>query len=427
MKLSRYSTEVLVNNGKYLLYNTFSRNYYEYALEQREELQKLLKTLNKSEYTLNEIQLIKELMQKEIIVDDDIDELKKIEYLENASFYQNSAFHITIFATNACNFRCTYCTQDHIVKDIEDQVIDKIIEIIEAVSSRYKQLQISWFGGEPLLQYSKMCYLLKKASEICERNMCQFDTDITTNGYLLDKQMIDELKTLHLQSLQITVDSNSKIHDKRRILVNGKPTYKKIVENICVALQNEIKVILRMNVDKENLQQPIEVLEDIPREYRKLVAVSVSNIFQNEEKYSSYFIYRKAIEMGYLYSERKNNYHGCWTCGNNTLVVNTNGDILFCTNIHGEDDIIGNIEEKGTVRYRNKAHYNQKLMMSVRNNKKCMECIELPLCIGRCRLKLEKNNNTCLGKNNDGLTLEERAKLDYLHDKMQLLEVKSYE
>ena len=43
------------------------------------------------------------------------------------------------------------------------------------------------------------------------------------------------------------------------------------------------------------------------------------------------------------------------------------------------------------------------------------QCIELPYCIGRCQIGA--NNNECLGILNDGLSIEERARLDYLFDK----------
>lgn len=46
---------------------------------------------------------------------------------------------------------------------------------------------------------------------------------------------------------------------------------------------------------------------------------------------------------------------------------------------------------------------------------KCKQCIELPYCIGRCQIGA--NNNECLGILNDGLSIEERARLDYLFDK----------
>lgn len=163
-------------------------------------------------------------------------------------------------------------------------------------------------------------------------------------------------------------------------------------------------------------------MEEINPEFRKRVKVSISNLFQEEEKSSTYEIFKKAIEMGYLYTQRKNNYMGCTTCGNNALVVDTNGDILFCTSTSSIKNVVGKLEEGGKIIYKNMEQRRQELMASARDNEKCRTCIELPLCIGRCRLARIEKNQGCMGKQNDGLSIEERAKLDFYYDKIKIEE-----
>lgn len=59
--------------------------------------------------------------------------------------------------------------------------------------------------------------------------------------------------------------------------------------------------------------------------------------------------------------------------------------------------------------------YFSNINKTLLHNMKCKQCIELPYCIGRCQIGA--NNNECLGILNDGLSIEERARLDYLFDK----------
>ena len=98
------------------------------------------------------------------------------------------------------------------------------------------------------------------------------------------------------------------------------------------------------------------------------------------------------------------------------MVIDTNGDILFCTNANSKTGVIGELKENGVITYKNRDKYMQMIMTSVRENEECQRCIELPFCIKRCRLERVQQNKRCYGKQNDDLSLEERAKLDFYYD-----------
>ena len=423
MKLSKYIKEIQLNPEEIMLYNTLSREYSVFSSEEIEKIRTLIENLSKSSFSEKEATLVKTLFEKGLVVGDDIDEYKKLEYLENKYYYQSEKFFLTIYTTNACNFRCTYCTQAHVVKELEDDVQKKIVEIIEGLSKKKKQLHITWFGGEPILQYKKIYELMEVADGICEKNGCKLSSNIVTNGYLLTDEMLDHFSKLHIESMQITVDGGPEIHDKRRVLAGGKGTYEQVVTNVNKALSYGIKVVLRINVDEETFQYPIKVLEDIREEYRGLATVCISNLFQDMGKNSTYSLYKRAIELGYLYGGRKNDYLGCTTCGNNSLVIDTNGDVRFCTTTDECECVVGKIEENGRIHYNNIEKHRQDLMLSSRENEACRECIELPLCIGRCRKARVENNSICMGRQNDGLLLEERARLDYFYDQKRGVDV----
>lgn len=416
MKLSNYSTKVIIDEKKDMVYNTISRQYYLYPVEKKDEFWNFLNNLNRKTYSVEEANLICKLAKKGIIVEDNKDELSGLAYLENKSCYQNSVFKMTIFTTNACNFRCTYCMQSHETRILDDAVSDKIIDAIDAVSRKVKKLDIMWFGGEPLLQYRKMKKILSYALPICEKNHCELVSHAVTNGYLLDEDMVCEMKELHVRGLQITVDGNRNIHNSRRILADGTGTYDIVCSNIITVLKHGISVTLRINIDKESVHTVPEILNDIPECYRNMVSISICNLFQEENKQSTYSFYYQAIKMGYQYSARYNEYAGCQSCGFNSLVVDTDGKIRFCTNAEQEDGIIGELKSHGIVSYKHRSSYEKDLMQSVRDRKQCQSCIELPFCIGSCKKSVKIENKTCFKQHSDGLCLSERAKLDYYAD-----------
>ena len=69
MQLSRFATNIKIDEDDYMLYSLKTRQYYPYKKEAQEQLEKLLDELNKGEYTLEEIQCIEKLMKKGKYID----------------------------------------------------------------------------------------------------------------------------------------------------------------------------------------------------------------------------------------------------------------------------------------------------------------------------------------------------------------------
>lgn len=158
-----------------------------------------------------------------------------------------------IFAPNySCNFTCTYCFQDEYENEkqaLTNEVVDAFFEYInKEFAGRRKYITI--FGGEPLLNSSKqksiIQYMLQKADEN------RLEVCVVTNGYAL-AEYIDILKKSQIREIQVTLDGNGPVHDKRRFLKGGGNTFDKIVNGIDLCLENNIPINLRMVVDKENI------------------------------------------------------------------------------------------------------------------------------------------------------------------------------
>ena len=413
MKISQFTKLVDIDNRISILYNTFSRQYITLLPEKREMVLKFLGEINKGLYSKEEIEIFSEMTKKKIIVFDEENEVKQIEELENNACHRKDKFQIVIYTTNQCNFRCVYCTQEHIQKNLEKDTIEQIIELIASIAKEVDEIELNWFGGEPLLQYENIVRILKITNEICEQNHCICSSNVVTNGYLLNRKRLEELRKLNVKQMQITVDGNKKLHDKQRILINGRETYDIILNNICMALESGIKVTLRVNVGGKIT---LDVLDEIPIKYRKDVVVSIANIFQNKNKISTYEMAKQAIRKGYRYQGRYNSCAKCIANQQNSLYIDADGRILLCSNICTDEKAIGKLQKKGKVEYSDKGKKKKLQSVSTVQNEQCRKCIELPLCIGDCKYWRMDQNDRCLGKRPDGMTLEERARIDYYDD-----------
>jgi len=111
---------------------------------------------------------------------------------------------------------------------------------------------ITWYGGEPLLRFD----IIKEISKILISENILFDASLITNGYLLNIETINQLQSLNISMIQITIDGFEEMHNKRRFLLNGNGTYKRILKNINLLLSSpftkNILLKIRINTDKNN-------------------------------------------------------------------------------------------------------------------------------------------------------------------------------
>ncbi|MEI7423063.1 MAG: radical SAM protein [Prolixibacteraceae bacterium] len=153
----------------------------------------------------------------------------------------------------SCNFSCSYCYQDEYTNPNQHatpELIDAFFQYIrKEFANRRRYLTI--FGGEPLLntphQKEIIRLLIEKSNEV------KLDICVVTNGYYLENY-IDLLSKGKIREIQITLDGTKKIHDQRRFLKGGSPTFEPIVRGIDAALAAGFPVNLRMVIDKQNIE-----------------------------------------------------------------------------------------------------------------------------------------------------------------------------
>ena len=136
--------------------------------------------------------------------------------------------------TLECNFNRWYCYESHPKGRMTKKTMNKLKNHLrlKVEDDKITSLNLSWFGGEPLMYFYEIVYPLTKfAKKLCKNNNIPFVSNVTTNGYYIDEEMIKKINEIGLYGFQITLDGHRKKHNKVRN-ANGKPSYDKIIENI---------------------------------------------------------------------------------------------------------------------------------------------------------------------------------------------------
>lgn len=160
-----------------------------------------------------------------------------------------------IVMTYNCNLACTYCFEKDLERSSEvmtPALAKKCMETIKDQAKGYRKVELVLFGGEPLLynekQLSCIDYILGYAANQ------GWIIDIITNGVNL-KRFLHIISPLNnLEQIQITMDGPKEIHDSRKPAINGQGSFDSIVQSLDAALEKNLNCVVRINVDKQNLE-----------------------------------------------------------------------------------------------------------------------------------------------------------------------------
>lgn len=171
------------------------------------------------------------------------------------ALYKESTILSTSFTwvvTYNCNFRCPYCFEGRDKKDgrskfvFTKEQVDLAYAAQEKIqpNEKLRNKMITLYGGEPLLVENKeiVNYIVEEGKKRGYKFVA------VTNGYEID-QFLNLLSEDGIYRLQITIDGPKQIHNQRRLHYKDNNTFDKIVNNIKLALDKGIRIVIRMNSD----------------------------------------------------------------------------------------------------------------------------------------------------------------------------------
>ena len=386
--------------GKFYMYNSRSNFFSEITEE-------LYKCFEQNEFGNLPAEAIEELLKRELILDEK--DLYTYYYSKllgfNAANNNLSSLNLVIAPTTGCNFDCPYCFESkNTPKTITSEVIDSLVKFVKE-HEHAKEVTITWYGGEPLIAFDKIEEIYNRLSE---EGMPKITSQsFITNGYCIDERVIDFLKKNGCSKIQITLDGINEKHDVTRRLKNStNPTFGRIIDNIRNLLSKlpEIRIDIRVNVNKKNYQNYVDVNSFFKKEFpdNKNISVYPGIIREDSDDHlglcESSFSPSELIDLYELLEREgvkmpkfpKRKYRGCMMYQMSSYIIGPEGEIYKCWNdVSNPDKIIGYINDKKIT---NKTLLVNYALRSIPYNDECRHCHAFPICEGGCGYSRYRNN-----------------------------------
>ncbi|HEX8349538.1 MAG TPA: radical SAM protein [Hymenobacter sp.] len=426
MKLSQFNTTVSYKD-KFFLYNAFSNNFMLIEPLLKELLEAAKLHHNVSDLAEIHPPFYNRLVEDGFIVHPDKDELAAVKELrEQVDLLNEEVYILTINPTMNCNFSCWYCYESHIKSSrMEAETVETLIQFIRNVYANNPKLKfftISWFGGEPLLQYKNVVAPIQTfCKDFFEQRGVTFKAAFTTNGFLLNAEMMKKFKETNVKGFQITLDGHRDFHNTVRFVNSKQGSYDAIVSNILQLCREGFEVELRINYTKVNLASVANILADIePLEqaYRTNLKIAFRKVWQEKDKTLVPLVQQlagmfkaggfRAISGGSPDNVRSS----CYADKKNHATVNYNGEVFKCTARNFSSDAKeGDLTADGEINWNQK--YYDRLDIKFKNPP-CLVCPILPICNGGCSQKALEN----VGKDYCVFDFDENVKKGVVLDKI---------
>ena len=396
-KFSSYNF-LFQNKEKNYIYNSLSN----FLAELDDEAYHILLSAEKG-LVIENLETYPELIAGKVFIseEEERDEIYNYKITTHIQRYQNRFMTLVIAPTYHCNFACSYCYETSRPPLYMDETTENnIVEFVKKIKT-LNGLHVTWFGGEPLLNFEKIRSLTNKFLDLG----LNYSADITTNGFLLDEEKISFLEELRINSIQITIDGIGAAHDARRPHVSGVSSFNKITENLDYFYTKDRATVIniRVNIDKTNEDNFYQLYTILHERYPK-ARISPSFVFTKDtgcqiasnciigkdEKFNFHYgLYKNYDTPLNIYPQLKSK--ECIARHAYSFVVGANGDLFKCFDHIGNTEYaIGNINNDSF----NSALYNRYIVgADPLDDPKCIKCKIFPICSGGCpmlRLENEK-------------------------------------
>ena len=140
---------------------------------------------------------------------------------------------LCLHVAHTCNLNCSYCfaSQGKYHGDralMSFEVGKQALDFLMANSGTRTNLEVDFFGGEPLMNWDVVKQLVEYARSVEKEHKKNFRFTLTTNGMLIDDDVI-EFANKEMSNVVLSLDGRKEIHDATRVDYAGKGSYDTIV------------------------------------------------------------------------------------------------------------------------------------------------------------------------------------------------------
>lgn len=347
--------------------------------------------------------VLKVLKNEGFIVDDNANELDILKVKFNRVKYAGTTKGITVIPTHACNLACKYCYQGHgsvLSSTMNAETVRRTIEFIKKNARGCKNLDLNFYGGEPLLFPDIIFRILGELKQFADENDIQFSVSFTSNCTLLTEEIIENLKDYKYR-VQVTLYGPKETHDTVRVDKKGNGTYEKLMGVIELLRRHGTAFHIRVDVDQANYNSIKSLLEDLKERgfeglYIGFCSISKDICYTELERDVKEVdvaaltrLSKMASDMGFktnpIYIH--NFIERCSAVLDNFLAIDPQGDVYKCIAASNyPEHKFGHLDENGDLVDINCQAYYTWTLRDPLLIEECVKCKFSPLCGGGCAL-----------------------------------------
>ena len=195
----------------------------------KEEIENTLSGKYPAEEIEEAIEEVNELKNNEELFTEDVYENKIIDFKKRPTVVKALCLHIA----HDCNLACKYCFAEegeyHGRRALMDYETGKqALDFLIANSGSRRNLEVDFFGGEPLLNFDVVKQLVAYGREQEKIHDKHFRFTLTTNGVLLNDDIM-EFANKEMDNVVLSIDGRKEVHDRMRPFRKGAGSYDLIV------------------------------------------------------------------------------------------------------------------------------------------------------------------------------------------------------
>ena len=388
--------------------------------KQEEEIQEALKDRYPAQEIHDAAQECQELKEAEMLFTDDVYEGAIEMFAERPTVVKALCLHIA----HDCNLACRYCFAEegeyHGRRALMSlEVGKKALDFLIANSGLRRNLEVDFFGGEPLMNWQVVKDLVAYGREQEKIHNKNFRFTLTTNGVLLDDEVM-EFCNKEMGNVVLSIDGRKEVHDFMRPFRKGAGSYDLIVPKFqkFAESRNQDNYYVRGTFTHYNLDFAADVLHLADLGFKQIsvepvVAPPTEDYAIREEDlpiiFEQYDLLAKEMIKRHKEGRGFNFFHfmidltggpcvykrlsGCGS-GTEYLAVTPWGDFYPCHQFVGNEEfLLGNVDE-GIVRTDLTCDFKK---CNVYSKKECSSCFARFYCSGGCAA----NSYNFTGKIND--------------------------
>ncbi len=318
---------------------------------------------------------------------------------------------LCIHIAHTCNLNCEYCfaSQGNYHGDralMSFETGKRALDFLVENSGSRKNLEVDFFGGEPLMNFDVVKEMVKYARSIEKEKGKNFRFTLTTNGVLIDDDVI-EFSNKEMSNIVLSLDGRKEVHDRYRVDYAGNGSFDKIVPKFQKFVKargnknyymrgtfthqnpdflNDIKAMLDLGFTELSMEPVVcakgdkneLTYDDLPivmEQYEKLAELMLQK--EKEGKPFTFYHYMVDLTGGPCIYKRIS---GCGS-GTEYMAVTPWGDLYPCHQFVGEEKFkLGDIWNGVT----NTKIQDEFMACNVYAHKECADCWARLYCSGGC-------------------------------------------